>query len=103
MIWCLIRQIDSLGQLFEEHFRFCSCYYLLDYEAVLYKHDMTVLDAESPVFLLVMGVGWSWPADFFEPAKPWVRCSISWCAVAMSCSFQSSCLLQVNEPKNPVI
>ena len=32
-----------------------------------------------------------------------VQRSISWCAVARSCSCQSSCLFQVNKLKNPVI
>ena len=48
-----------------------------------------------------------WPKrdglPFAREAMPLVQCSISWCAVARSCSWQSSCLFQVNKPKNPVI
>ncbi len=40
---------------------------------------------------------------FAREAMSLVQRSISWCAVARSCSWQSSCLFQVNKPKNPVI
>ena len=60
-------------------------------------------DGVVPVFL----IGWlAEGADglpFAREAMCLVQCSISWCAVARSCSWQSSCLFQVNKPQNPVI
>ena len=41
----------------------------------------------ASVFLLDAG-GWGNDRSFWREAMPWMRCSISWCAVARSCLVQ---------------
>ncbi len=66
------------------------------------EYHMCELVPDLSVFLLDAG-GWGHGRSFLREAMPWMRSSISWCAVARSCSWQSSCLFQENKPKNPVI
>ena len=50
---------------------------------------MAILLSASPsVFLLDAGGGRGHGRSFLREAMPWMRCSISWCAVARSCLVQ---------------